>query len=118
MRGFEDFWAAWPKNTATYTRKGAKAACLKRWAAGYYETQAAQIVAHVRWLSTTTDWLKDGGAFIPAPLVYLNQQRWDGAEIPTKLSTSQTQALFAEMDRARERMTKPPEALLKLVRRA
>ena len=27
-------------------------------------------------------WRKDNGAFIPAPLVYLNQQRWDGAEIP------------------------------------
>jgi hypothetical protein len=33
-------------------------------------------------MATTTAWLKDNGAFIPAPKVYLNQQRWDGADIP------------------------------------
>jgi hypothetical protein len=33
-------------------------------------------------LKTTEQWLKLNGAFIPAPLVYLNQQRWDGAEVP------------------------------------
>jgi hypothetical protein len=33
-------------------------------------------------MKTTDQWRKDNGAFIPAPLVYLNQQRWDGAEIP------------------------------------
>lgn len=82
MTGFDAFWAAWPRNTATYTRKGAKAECLKRWKTRYHETQTSQIVAHVEWLKTTADWLKDGGAYIPAPLVYLNQQRWDGAEIP------------------------------------
>ena len=82
MTGFDAFWAAWPKNTMTYTRKGCKAECLKRWIRQHHETQAATIVAHVKWLKTTGDWLKDGGAFIPAPLVYLNQQRWDGADIP------------------------------------
>lgn len=121
MTGFDEFWAAWPRNTATYTRKGAKAACLKRWVAGYHETQAAQIVAHVKWLSTTADWLKDGGAYIPAPLVYLNQQRWDGAEIPTmQTAYDATQALFADMEQAREAAlkSKPPESILKLVRKA
>jgi hypothetical protein len=33
-------------------------------------------------MKTTDAWMKQNGAFIPAPLVYLNQQRWDGAEIP------------------------------------
>jgi hypothetical protein len=84
MQGFEEFWKAWPKNSERYTRKGAKAECLKRWKARFHESQAGQIVKHVEWLKTTADWLKDGGAFIPAPLVYLNQQRWDGAEIPEK----------------------------------
>jgi hypothetical protein len=82
MIGFEAFWLAWPRNTQTYTRKGCKAECLRRWKLRHHETQAAQIVRHVEWLKTTADWLKDGGAFIPAPLVYLNQQRWDGADIP------------------------------------
>lgn len=76
--GFDRFWAAWPKNP----RKGAKSACLAKWKKTYCETQADQIIKHVEWLKTTEQWLKNNGAFIPAPLVYLNQQRWDGAEIP------------------------------------
>ena len=82
MTGFEAFWKTWPTNSQTYSRKGAKAECLKRWKARHHETQWDQIVKHVEWLKTTADWLKDCGAYIPAPLVYLNQQRWTGAEIP------------------------------------
>jgi hypothetical protein len=33
-------------------------------------------------MKTTDAWKKSDGAFIPAPLVYINQMRWDGAEIP------------------------------------
>lgn len=76
--GFDRFWAAWPKSI----RKGGKSACLAKWKKHYYETHADQIIKHVEWMKTTDQWLKDNGAFIPAPLVYLNQQRWDGAEIP------------------------------------
>jgi hypothetical protein len=76
--GFERFWKAWPSST----RKGAKAECKKKWEKHYCETQTDQIIKHVEWLKTTEQWLKSNGAFIPAPLVYLNQQRWDGAEIP------------------------------------
>jgi hypothetical protein len=76
--GFDRFWAAWPKSF----RKGGKAACLAKWKKTYCETCADQIVKHVEWMKTTDQWRKDNGAFIPAPLVYLNQQRWDGAEIP------------------------------------
>jgi hypothetical protein len=75
---FEDFWTAWPKSP----RKGAKSSCRKRWDAGLYNGCADQIIKHVEWMKTTDQWRKDSGAYIPAPLVYLNQQRWDGAEIP------------------------------------
>ena len=78
MQGFDRFWAIWPRST----RKGAKAACLKVWVKNYNETQTDQICKHVAWMITTDDWRKNNGAFIPAPLVYLNQQRWDGAEVP------------------------------------
>lgn len=47
-----------------------------------YDGCADQIIKHVTWMTTTDAWRKSDGAFIPAPLVYLNQQRWDGAEIP------------------------------------
>ena len=76
--GFERFWKAWPAST----RKGAKSECRKKWDKHYCETQVDQIIKHIEWLKTTEQWLKANGAFIPAPLVYLNQQRWDGAEVP------------------------------------
>jgi hypothetical protein len=78
MNGFDRFWASWPKSD----RKGAKSKCLQIWNKSYCDTCADQIVKHIEWLKTTDQWRKDNGAFIPAPLVYLNQQRWDGAEIP------------------------------------
>jgi hypothetical protein len=76
--GFEKFWNAWPSSP----RKGARISCKQKWVAKGFESQTAQIVKHVNWMKTTDMWLKQNGAFIPAPLVYLNQQRWDGAEIP------------------------------------
>jgi len=75
---FESFWSAWPRSP----RKEAKSKCLERWEKLKLDFQATQIIRHVTWLKTTDQWLKNGGSFIPAPLVYLNQMRWDGAEIP------------------------------------
>ena len=75
---FDKFWTAWPKSD----RKGGKSVCMARWKKGLYDGCADQIIKHVEWMKTTDSWRKDQGAFIPAPLVYLNQQRWDGAEIP------------------------------------
>jgi hypothetical protein len=75
---FEDFWKAYPSTP----RKGGKAKCKQVWDKSYCDTQAEQILKHINWLKTTEQWLKLNGAFIPAPLVYLNQQRWDGAEVP------------------------------------
>ena len=75
---FEQFWSAWPKNP----RKGGKAVCLAKWSKLKLDLQADQIIKHVDWMKTTEAWKKDNGAFIPAPLVYINQMRWDGAEVP------------------------------------
>lgn len=75
---FDLFWAAWPRSD----RKGAKSQCQAKWKKLKLDDQAETIVAHVNYLKTTDQWKKDNGSFIPAPLVYLNQQRWDGAEIP------------------------------------
>lgn len=81
--GFTRWWAAWPANRkGGYERKGGKTACLKRWVAHHHETQADSIIKHTEWMKTTEAWLKDEGRFIPMPITYLNQMRWDGAEIP------------------------------------
>jgi len=76
--GFDRFWKAWPSSP----RKGARISCKQKWVGKEFEAQADLIIKHVEWMKTTDAWLKSNGAFIPAPLVYLNQQRWDGAEIP------------------------------------
>lgn len=80
---FDQFWAAWPSNTVGgYQRKAAKSMCAAKWAKMSYDSQLETILRHIHWLKTTPDWLKDRGAFIPMPITYLNQQRWDGCEIP------------------------------------
>lgn len=75
---FEQFWAAWPKSF----RKASKSLCLAKWKAKKLDKEADDILKHVAFMKTQDAWKKDGGSFIPAPLVYINQARWDGAEIP------------------------------------
>jgi hypothetical protein len=72
--GFAEFWASWPRGT----RKVAKQQCLNKWAKYGCAENATLIIQHVEAMKRSQDWLKDNGAFIPAPLVYLNQRRWDG----------------------------------------
>lgn len=107
MQGFDAFWAAWPRST----RKGAKAACLKVWTKNYCETCADQIVKHVDWMKTTDDWRKNAGAFIPAPLVYLNQQRWDGAEVPEAAPVATIQDQRAKWREEDSKAAKPSAEL-------
>ena len=76
--GFDKFWAAWPKNP----RKGAKSECKKKWDKLKCEADIEQIIKHLEWMKTTDQWRQGNGAYIPAPLVYINQMRWDGADIP------------------------------------
>lgn len=77
LPGFAEFWDAWPKST----RKGGKADCEKVWRTQKLELVKAEILAHVRVMAQSQDWTKQGGEFVPAPVVYLRGKRWDGAEI-------------------------------------
>lgn len=74
MPGFAAFWLAWP----TGDRKQAKGKCFEAWKKAGAEPHAALIVAHVERMKRSTHWTKDDGQFVPAPLVYLNQRRWEG----------------------------------------
>jgi len=103
--GFERFWKAWPAST----RKGAKSECKKKWEKHYCETQTDQIIKHIEWLKTTEQWLKGNGAFIPAPLVYLNQQRWDGAEVPEMKPKPTIDPALAKIDADRKKASPMPE---------
>lgn len=77
--GFTRFWEVWPASP----RKGGKAACQKIWDDSGLEAFEVEIFWHVQAMRVSQDWLKDNGAFIPMPATYLNQRRWDGAEMPS-----------------------------------
>lgn len=74
---FLRFWGAWPKSA----RKGSRGECWERWKKNDFDLVAEEVIAHVEALKRSADWKKDGGAFIPAPLVYLNKRRWEGADV-------------------------------------
>lgn len=71
--GFTLFWMAWPK----HRRKAAKAKCRDLWRKKNLQAKTSHIVAVVETAKRSRDWLKDEGEYIPAPLVWLNQERWD-----------------------------------------
>lgn len=73
--GFVDFWETWPVTD----RKQARGKCFDVWKKAKLEADAAVICAHVAHLKTTESWTKQDGQFVPAPLVYLQGKRWDGA---------------------------------------
>jgi len=75
--GFVRFWKAWPSNH----RKAARGKCLQVWLRIKAERHAEAILAHVERMKLTEDWRKAGGQFVPAPLVYLNQRRWEGSAL-------------------------------------
>jgi hypothetical protein len=71
---FESFWVAYPN----CKRKGSKSKCDDVWSRHGYDGIADQILGHLASMATSDDWTKMDGQFIPAPLVYLNKQSWDG----------------------------------------
>jgi hypothetical protein len=74
--GFTTFWGLWPRSD----RKQSRGKCLAAWRKERCESVAEVILAHVSHLVKSESWTKDRGRYVPAPLVYLNQRRWEGAE--------------------------------------
>lgn len=69
--GFTEFWKAWPPGP----RKVAKQQCLNKWAKYGCAQNATLICQHVEAMKSSQDWVS---GFIPMPLTYLNQRRWEG----------------------------------------
>ena len=70
--GFDEFWAAWPK----HERKVAKGKCLQVWRRKGLAKQCRAVMAVLDSTKRSHDWKKNGGEYIPAPLVWLNGDRW------------------------------------------
>ena len=103
--GFDTFWKQWPAGP----RKVGKPQALQKWIKHKWADSSELIIAHVAWMRTQGDWLKDGGAYIPMVLTYLNQQRWVDWTPPAKTAmdpAQATRALLAERDKG----YRPPSA--------
>jgi hypothetical protein len=66
---FEDFWAAWPRSQRKVDRK----ACAEKWARKRLDAEADAILADVEAQKRSRQWME---GFEPAPLTYLNRERW------------------------------------------
>lgn len=69
---FDEFWKEYPG-----PRKVNKPKCMQAWLAGGFTAVADQILLHVAAMKLTAQWQEANGKFIPAPLTYLNQRRFE-----------------------------------------
>jgi hypothetical protein len=65
---FERFWAAYPQH-----RHVAKAEAIKAWPG---DEHAPAIMEALAWQTTSVDWTRDGGSYVPHPSRYLSKRRW------------------------------------------
>ena len=70
---FELFWKAWPRGA----RKRGKRLCGMIWARKHLDEQAENILEVLDATKRTDEWAKDGGAFIPLPCNWLNNEMYD-----------------------------------------
>lgn len=94
---FAEFWAAYP-------RKVAKPQAMKAWKRISPDQELKKrIIDDVRKRSSSQDWTKDNGTFIPHPATYLNNQRWEDSA-PAVAPKADPAALLAEYNAAKFRV--------------
>jgi hypothetical protein len=124
LRNFSRFWDAWP----AHHRKVAKPQCWAKWKSRGCEEHAEAILTALEVAKVSMDWTKNGGEFIPAPLVWLNQQRWEAPQEapnasarttpPTESVAAYQARIKAEREAVSARATPPPQNILDMVRLA
>ena len=67
---FENFWRAYPRRTG-------KGVARKAFVKAIQKTTITIMLTALNWQRQQSQWLKDGGTFIPHPATWLNQERWD-----------------------------------------
>lgn len=70
---FLRFWAAWPRGE----RKRSQGKCWELWAKKDFDLIAEAVLSHVEAMKLADGWKR---GFVPAPLAFLNQRQWEGAE--------------------------------------
>ena len=80
---FAEFWASYPK-------KIGKASCLKVWKKLKPTTELHEhIMIALESQKRSDQWQREGGRFIPNPLTWLNQGRWDDEPVETSGAAAQ-----------------------------
>ena len=67
--GFDLFWEAYPKKTG-------KKAALKAWVNAKDKPAIKEILSAIDLQRGSSQWIKDGGQYIPNPATWINQGRW------------------------------------------
>ena len=93
---FDTFWNEWP----AHKRKVARKQCEAKWRTKGCDAIAEAVMASLRTAKASEDWTKAKGEFIPAPLVWLNQARW---EAPTEAQQQQAAGKWDESRSSIER---------------
>ena len=98
---FERFWQAYPGPRKTDKRK-----CRARFAdilreSDQPEAMLQRILDGIDRWRKTRDWIDDNGEYICAPLVWLNNGRWDAEVEPAKPRTSSPDPKAAAFERQR-----------------
>ena len=94
--GFEEWWLEFPPTQ----RKHAKAQCAAKWIAQGCDKEPERVLAGLRAAKASDEWAKDDGKFIPAPLVWLNQRRWEAFTEVQAQAKPGTPEYFAQHRRA------------------
>lgn len=72
--GFIAFWSIWP----AHERKVGRKQCLAKWMSVQLESKADRIISAVEQFKKSDSWAR---GFIPMPLTWLNQERWEAENI-------------------------------------
>jgi len=71
IQPFDQFWQAWPR----HFRKTAKNKCAAKWKKNKLDGQVEHVLTVLE--AWKVRWAKDGNKYVPAPLVWLNGERYD-----------------------------------------
>ena len=71
LNWFGEFWDAYPQH-----RRVGRKPCREKWRKRGLEAEASAILDGLRRWKESAEWRKDGGQYVPSPMVFLNQDRW------------------------------------------
>jgi len=87
---FEDFWKAYPQCFRKANKKGCKTKFLK---IKNLESIFPDIMASLEMQKRSKQWNEQDGQFIPAPLTWINQERWTVSDSRTDRQVAADQIL-------------------------